>query len=91
MNWVIVWETDDNRDMWCLDIERQNEERYWELASIFGEDWALEEMDEKMRARAVRQELREEKLRRASLILEIKVSKCSICLYVHVKLIYNIR
>ena len=68
--------------MWCLGLERENEERYWELASIYGEDWALEEMNEERKVRAVRQELREEKLRRASLILEIKVSKCSICLYI---------
>ena len=47
MNWVVAWETDDNRDMWCLDIERENEERYWEFASIYGEDWVLEEMNER--------------------------------------------
>ena len=74
MNWFVVWETDDNRGMWCLDIEREKEERYWELACIYGEDWelaciygedwALEEMNEE-RVRAVRQELREEKLRRS--------------------------
>ena len=64
MNWVVAWEIDDNRGMWCLDIEREKEERYWVLASIYGEDWALEEMNER-RVRAVRKELREEKLHRA--------------------------
>ena len=49
--------------MWCLDIERENEERYCELADIYGEDWALEEMNEERRFRVVREELREEKLR----------------------------
>ena len=51
--------------MWCLDIERENEEMYWELVSIYGKDWALQEMNEERRVRVVREELREEKLRRA--------------------------
>ena len=49
--------------MWCQDIERENEERYWELASIHEEDWALEEMNEERRVRVVREEFRKVKLR----------------------------
>ena len=63
MKWVVALELDDNRDLWCLDIERENEERYWELADIYEEDWALEEMNEERRFRVVREALREEKLR----------------------------
>ena len=63
MKWVVAWELDDDRGMWCLDIERENEERYWELADIYEEDWALEEMNEERRFRIVREEFREEKLR----------------------------
>ena len=39
MKWVVAWELDDDRGMWCLDIERENEEGYWELADIYEEDW----------------------------------------------------
>ena len=63
MKWVVAWNLDDNRGMWCLDIERENEERYWELADIYEENWALEEMNEERRFRVVREEFREEKLR----------------------------
>ena len=63
MKWVVAWDLDDDRGMWCLDIERENEERYWELADIYEEDWALEEMNEERRFRVVREEFREEKLR----------------------------
>ena len=62
---VVAWETDDIRGMWCLDIEGENEELYWELASRCGEIWALKERNEERRVPAVRQELREEKQRRA--------------------------
>ena len=83
MNWVVDWETDDNMDMWSLYIERENEERYWELASIHGDDWALEEMDEERRVRVVREELREEKLRRAKLIQESKIRSVA-CVYMYI-------
>ena len=63
MKWVVAWHLDDDRVMWCLDIERENEERYWELADTYEEDWALEEMNEESRFRVVREEFREEKLR----------------------------
>ena len=63
MKWVVAWDLDDDRGMWCLDIERENEERYWELADIYEEDLALKEMNEERRFRVVREEFREEKLR----------------------------
>ena len=63
MKWVVAWELDDDRGMWCVDIERENEERYWALADIYEENWALEEMNEERRFRVVREEFREEKLR----------------------------
>ena len=63
MKWVVAWELDDDRGMWCRDIERENEERYWEFADRYGEDWALKEMNEERIFRVVREKLREEKLR----------------------------
>ena len=63
MKWVVAWELDDDRGMWCLDIERENKERYWELADIYEEDWALKEMNEKSRFRVVQEKFWEEKLR----------------------------
>ena len=63
MKWVVAWELDDARGMWCLDVERENEEMYWELVDIYGEDWALEEMNEETIFHVVREELREENLR----------------------------
>ena len=63
MKWVVAWELDDDRGMWCLDIERENEERYWELADIYEQEWTLEEMNEERRFRVVREEFREENLR----------------------------
>ena len=62
MKWVVASELDDDRAMWCLDIERENEEKYWELTNIYGEDWALKEMNEERRFRVVREELRDENL-----------------------------
>ena len=59
MKWVVAWDLDDDRGMWCLDIERENEERYWELADIYEEVWALEEMNEERRFRVVREKFRE--------------------------------
>ena len=32
--------------MWYRYMERENEGRNWELADIYGENWALEEMNE---------------------------------------------
>ena len=63
MKWVVAWDLDDDRGMWCLDIERENEERYQELVDIYEEDWVLEEMNEERRFRVAREEFREEKLR----------------------------
>ena len=63
MKWVVAWELDDDRGMWCLDIERENEERYWELADIYEQEWTSEEMNEERRYREVREEFREENLR----------------------------
>ena len=63
MKWVVAWDLDDDRGMWCLDIERENEERYWELGDIYEEDWALEEMNEEWKFSVVGEEFREEKLR----------------------------
>ena len=63
MKCVVAWDLDYDMGMWCLDIERENEERYWELADIYEEDWALKEMNEERRFRVVREEFREEKLR----------------------------
>ena len=65
MVWVVAWETDDNRGLWCLDIERDNDERYWVLVIEYREGRALEEMSGESRVRVVRAELRQEKLRRA--------------------------
>ena len=55
MKWVVPWELDDDRGMWCLDTEREIEERYCELADIYEEDWALEKMNEERRFRVVRE------------------------------------
>ena len=63
MKWVVAWELDDDRGMWCLHTERENEERYWELADIYEEDWALKEMNEERRFRVVREVFRVEKQR----------------------------
>ena len=63
MKWAVAWKLDGDRGMWCLDIESENEERYWELADIYEEDRALEEMNEERRFRVVREEFTEEKLR----------------------------
>ena len=63
MKLIVAWELHDDMGMMCLDIERENAERYWELANIYREDWVFKEMNDERRFRVVREQLREEKLR----------------------------
>ena len=64
MSWIEAWEMDGRRCYWVQWIERENAKTYKELVTTYGEDRAVEELNDERRDRVARDELREEEPRR---------------------------